>query len=177
MRMRTPYQSSQAEASQATSMLARDWFYPDLFPGCHVDFEGVEKTTRDLEYAIDLQLAVTPPTGGFHQPLVFSVQERWRQDKSCLKYQDVTITEWNALSDTPSELHKMHAHIFVYGVGSPSTLYAACAFWIAPVLHALLLGKLPYERRSKRGEQDFICIKLADLRRTNAVLYERGFDP
>ncbi|HET9258460.1 MAG TPA: hypothetical protein VFO16_25140, partial [Pseudonocardiaceae bacterium] len=67
-----------------------------------MEFEDTTSTVRDLDYAIDCQLAVTIPK--FQAPIRLSVQERYRKPDD-LHYGDVTITEWNLASGQPSELH------------------------------------------------------------------------
>jgi len=46
--------------------------------------------------------------------LEFLVQERFRKPKYS-NYRDITITEWNTITNLPSELYKLNAGLFVYG--------------------------------------------------------------
>ena len=68
----------------------------------------------DGELAIDCTVHIKAKDDDFHAPLTFTVQERYRRP-SYARFQDITITEWNTRSNSPSELYKITADYFVYG--------------------------------------------------------------
>ena len=68
----------------------------------------------DGELAVDCTVHVKAKDNDFHLPLTFTVQERYRRPYA-MKWKDITITEWNPCSNTPSELYKITADYFVYG--------------------------------------------------------------
>ena len=51
---------------------------------------------------------------GLRAPLTFTIQERFMRLRY-ETYRNVTFTEWNTCSNSPSELHKIVADIFVQG--------------------------------------------------------------
>jgi len=151
-------------------LAAQVQFYAPMFPGLTVTFEDTVGTIRDLEYAIDCQLAVA--VDGLRAPLRFAVQERWREP-SAMRYGDITVTEWNTATAQPSELHKFGAHIFVYGFYDErrDRVLAAAAVDVVTVLRSLALGTLAY-RRESRLDQTFLGFGLRDLQRIGAVVFQ-----
>lgn len=109
--MRTSFSQQRWEFTKRAHLAAQREFYPRMFP-TGVAFEDTTSTTRDLDYAIDCQLAIDIP--GLRAPIRLSVQERFRKPEE-MHWGDVTITEWNLASGEPSELHKLGAQVFVYG--------------------------------------------------------------
>ena len=156
--------------SKRASIAAQSQFYPLLFPNRVLKFEDVTKTVADLEYAIDVQVAVDAPH--LRAPLRFSVQERWRTDLGAMQWGDVTVTEWNLDTGQPSELHKLAAHLFVYGFydKEEDKIVAAAAVEVARMLRALSLGKLAPTRKL-RGDQSFLAFALDELESVGAVIF------
>lgn len=156
--------------SKRASTAAQSQFYPLLFPGRALKFEDVTKTVQDLEYAIDVQVAVDAPH--LRAPLRFSVQERWRTDLAAMQWGDVTVTEWNLDTGRPSELHKLGAHLFVYGFYDKEgdRIVAAAAVEVPRMLRALSLGKLAPVRKL-RGDQSFLAFTLTELEGVGAVIF------
>lgn len=153
----------------------RQWF-PD-----GVEFEDTVQTVRDLDYAIDCQLAATcartPFRGCTTQPLRgplrLSVQERFRRVQDLDRYgNEITITEWNLASGQPSELHKLAAQLFVYGFydDSRDVIVRAAAFSIPAILTGMIAGRLNYMRASRR-DQHFVALHVPELRRAGAEMF------
>lgn len=159
------------EFTKRAHTAAEGQFYEPMFPGRRIVFEDTVGTVRDLEYAIDCQLAVTVPD--LRAPIRFSVQERWREP-AAMRYGDVTITEWNSASGQPSELHKLGAHLFVYGFYDEHTdqILLGVAVDIPVLLRELALGRLQYRRQS-RLDQTFLGFDVKQLRQHGAVIFER----
>jgi len=168
--VKTAFSTRRMEFTKRAHAAAEAQFYAHMFPGLPVAFEDTVGTVRDLDYAIDCQLAVT--AGGLRAPLRFAVQERWREP-SAMRYGDITITEWNAASAQPSELHKLGAHLFVYGFYDERSdqIHAGVAVDVLMVLRALALGELTY-RRESRLDQTFLGLGLRDLRDLGAVVFQ-----
>jgi hypothetical protein len=169
------YSPERAAASQRAHRTAQAQFYPALFQGRPLAFEDCTDTAADLRYAIDVQVAVTLPQ--LRAPLRFTVQERWRLDLTAMAYRDVTVTEWNLDTDRPSELHKLGAHLFVYGFydATRDRIVQAAAVNVPRMVRGYALGKLAGATGS-RGDQTFKCFALGDLTAIGAVeyLYEGG---
>jgi len=165
----TTFSQRRMDDSKLAHLAAQQQFYPQLFPGRPLKFEDVTKTVQDLEYAIDVQVSVDLPQ--LRAPLKFAIQERWRTDLAARAYGDVTVTEWNLDSDRPSELHKLGAHLFVYGFYDKQAdrIVAAVAVDVPRMLRALALGKLNYTEQ-RRGDQSFVAFQLRSLENVGAVI-------
>lgn len=165
---RTVFSRERFAFTQRAHAAARQQLYPLMYPG-GVAFHDVTKTARDLDYAIDCELDVT--VTGLRGPVRIGVQERFRTPQN-LHYGDVSITEWNLATDRPSELHKLGAHMFVYGFydAERDHICLAVAVDVGLLQWALAHDELAYERRY-RGDQSFVVFKFAALRDLGAVLY------
>jgi len=166
--MKTVFDTRRMEDSKKAHLAAQKQVYPVIFPHVPLAFEDVTGTIRDLEYAIDVQVAVT--LRQLRAPLRFSVQERWREPDA-MPWGDVTVTEWNLASDTPSELHKLSAQLFVYGFYDKAAdrIVAAVCVDVPRMLRALALGKLRY-REQRRNDQSFLGFGVRDLEAVGAVV-------
>lgn len=173
--MSTVFDSRRFDDSHRAHLAAQKQFYPELFYGWPLEFEDVTKTKEDLDYAIDVQVSVTMP--GLRAPLRFAVQERWRFDLGAMRHGDITVTEWNLDTNLPSELHKLGAHLFVYGFYDKEAdqIAAAIAASVPHMLRGLLNGT-PYRRRN-RGDQSFVALQLEHLKKTHAILYQMRAEP
>lgn len=153
-------------------MAAREQFYPKLWPNAlRIQFVDVTGAAEDLKYGIDCIAAVT--VKGFRAPLKFFIQERFREP--CFRrFRDATVTEWNTVTDLPSELHKIAAQIFVYGYYHPgqNRILGAIAINVPQMIREIGEGRLPYTRdqRSSR-DQDFIAIKWDHLHDAQAIMH------
>ena len=165
--MSTVYSPTRQAFSNAAHVAAQTQFYPELFGKRPLTFTDTGKTVADLEYAIDRQIAVTLPQ--LRAPLLFDIQERWRNPAD-LGYGDITVTEWNIDTNEPSELHKLGAHLFVYGFYDEAAdrIVLAVAVEVPRMLLGMVLGKLPSERRP-RGDQTFRTFRYRDLHKAGAV--------
>jgi hypothetical protein len=176
----TAFSEARMAFTRAAHQAARGQVYRQWFPD-GVEFEDTVLTARDLDYAIDCQLAATcmrTPFRGcttrpLRGPLRLSVQERYRRVHDLDRYGDeITITEWNLASDQPSELHKFGAQLFVYGFydDTRDVIVRASAFSIPAILAGLIDGRLRYMRQS-RGDQHFIALHVPELRRAGAEMF------
>lgn len=168
--MKTAFSQRRMEFTKRAHLAAREQFYAPMFGHLPMKFEDTVGTTRDLEYAIDCQIAVS--VAGLRAPLRFSVQERFREP-AAMDYGDITITEWNIATDQPSELHKLGAQLFVYGFyDEPADrILAGVALDSTVVLRKLATGGLPYRRQS-RIDQSFLAFGLEALRTVGAVAFQ-----
>lgn len=168
--MRTAFSEQNMEFTRRAHRAAQGQFYAPMFSGLLLTFEDTVDTVRDLEYAIDCRVAVAVP--GLRAPLSFAVQERWRRPHE-MHWGDVTVTEWNRASDTPSELHKLGAQLFVYGFydEDDDLIHVGVAINVLTVLLQLAAGKLTYTRRS-RIDQTFLGFNVRELRAAGAVVFE-----
>lgn len=168
--MKTTFSPERMERTKRAHLAAQQQFYAPMFEHRPMAFEDTVGTVRDMEYAIDCQLAVEVPD--LRAPLRFSVQERWRGPEF-MRYGDITITEWNTASGEPSELHKLGAQLFVYGFYDPETdrIIAGVALDTQVILRRLATGGLPYTRRS-RIDQSFLAFGLTTLETVGAVVFK-----
>lgn len=168
--MKTTFSQGRMAFTKRAHVAAREQFYAPMFSHLPIKYEDTVGTVRDLEYAIDCQLAVSIPD--LRAPLRFSVQERWRTPEF-MRFGDITITEWNTATNQPSELHKLGAQLFVYGFYDERAdrIIAGVALDVATILNKLAMGGLPYTRRS-RIDQSFLAFGLPHLRLVGASVFE-----
>src|SRR5262245_13732839 len=111
----TPHSSRNQEFTNRAHMRARDEIYPLAF---NTDGSGIEyldlpdAKTRDYAMGIDRTLGIK--VAGIHEPIRFSVQERFRRPEYAER-RDVTLTVKNHNSGQVSELHKIEAAMMLYG--------------------------------------------------------------
>ena len=166
--MKTTFSQRRMDFTKRAHLAAQTQFYPKMYPA-GVEFLDTVGTVRDLEYAIDCQLAIT--VRDLRAPISLAVQERFRQPHE-MHWGDITVTEWNLASDQPSELHKLGAQMFVYGFydDERDRICLAVAVDVGLMQWALANGELGYERR-RRGDQSFLGIKYTALKELGAVLF------
>lgn len=117
---RTLYEQDNADFSNRAHMRARDVLYPRIFNVRRerLQFEDTLLAQSDRAKILDGEMGVDRivrvTIHNLHAPLMFTVQERFRRPEFA-KYQDMTVTEWNHASNSPSELYKINAGLFVYG--------------------------------------------------------------
>jgi hypothetical protein len=105
-------------------------------------------------------------------PWEFFIQERFREPYY-RKFRDATVTEWNTVTDLPSELHKIAAQIFVYGYYDPAKnlILGALAINVPQMIREIGEGRLPYTRDQRSSkDQDFIGVKWDDLHDAKAIM-------
>jgi len=166
----TPFSAKNKKFTDTAHTAAKRDIYPLLF-GDNIEYENqqsVHKSERwhvlDGSLGIDQVLSVTRK--GFRGSFTVTVQERFRETK-WEQMQDLTITEWNKASDTPSELYKIAAHYFVYGYYDDKR--DMFTDWLcintASMMRGIMSGKLPYAggATNERSGQPFITVKFDDL--------------
>lgn len=165
--MKTAFSPKRMQFTKDAHRAAQSQVYSKMFPG--VTFEDTVNTTKDLEYAIDCQLAV--PVDGLRAPIRFAVQERFREPTE-MHWGDITVTEWNLASNEPSELHKLSAQLFVYGFyDEPKDhICLAVAVDVGFMQWALTHDEITYVRKT-RGDQSFLGFKFSALQEIGAVLF------
>ncbi len=176
--MRTPFEQSNADFSSRAHEAAKQKINPMLFdvPPGELAFEstllgtGARNDILDGEMAVDRLVKVSVP--GLAAPLTFTVQERFRRPQFA-QFRDLTITEWNALSRTPSELYKLNAGIFLYGYYDERTgdFPEALAISTTDLLLAVSRGQIPYTTENNRKAQRFLCFTFRRLIECGVVLF------
>ena len=178
---KTPFSTANARFSDEGHKLAQRLVYPIHFKTeqSELGFETtkVGGTTRasllDGEMAIDRIVTVRKQTSTLRIPMRYTVQERFRDVKWLMK-QDITITEWNHLSNLGSELYKMFASLFVYGYVSFDR--RGFADWIVcegpAVLRHIVEETIPFTVPpwNTRSKQTFRCYLFTDLAAKGCVL-------
>jgi hypothetical protein len=170
----TAFSQSNWDKTHAAHLAAREQFYPKLWPNAvKIEYLDTTGATADLKYGIDVIVAVTSPDTKLRGPIKFFIQERFREPYY-RKFGDATITEWNTVTNLPSELHKIAAHIFVYGYYDPARnlITEAVAIDVPRILHEIAKANLKYSRSPRvTNDQTFIGIDFKELRRVNAIMH------
>jgi hypothetical protein len=169
----TAFSGENFSFTQRAHLAAQKQFYPGLWPGADVTFIDTTKAEADLVYAVDCIAEVSLPDAEARGPVKFYIQERWRRP-DFKTYRDLTITEWNLRTNQPSELHKLGAQLFVYGIYDQpmDEIVSALAIDIVRMQIANVRGELKYTRQKRRGgEQSFIGIEWDHLADIDAVLH------
>ena len=184
----TPYSTANGTFTNSAHALARSFIYPDLF--------GVEpwrvrwdddtqvctsERGRFLDGELGIDRIALVDGDGLKAPLRVTIQERFRRPGYFGRFHDVTITEWNPQSNTPSELYKICADLLLYGEYDQER--NAFGQWVAvkvlPVkLWLLTLRDAEIERLrgvNPRSQQPFIGINVDTLRSIGAL--EEPIDP
>lgn len=172
--MNTPHKQEQHDFSSRAHLVARRDLYPKLFG---VDAEQIHYAVMDVSRGewytlLDGNLGIDVIVKvhyGLNAPLRFSIQERFR-GPDYARYDDITITSWNNMSNRPSELYKMVAQYFVYGVMddalNPTRFLRAMVVNVADLVRMRGLGMIANNNgnRNDRG-QDFEAYSLGQIRR------------
>lgn len=175
----TPFSSDNKAHSDAAHLAARLQIYPALFKtdAANIDYEdqGAIETPRwgalDGDMSIDRIVKVS--VKGLRQPLIFTVQERFRRPDSAWR-QDITVTEWNPRSNLPSELYKISANFFLYGYfdKDKDRFVDAICVNVPDLLLSIVSQSVKYDRKTNpRTQQPFLCFKFADLHEASMVIY------
>lgn len=182
--MPTPFDAANKSFTDTAHRAAMRIIYPKLLnclaEDIEEDLDNFENSERgkllDGEMAIDYVIKVpspytTPITG---KKLSHYVQERFRRP-SFSKFNDVTVTEWNWLTNKPSELYKLRAPMFLYGYYDEIADDFPQA-WALSVAHMMLCmqhgvwGKQRIRNRNKK-EQTFLALPIGTLIEKHAVLW------
>jgi len=177
----TPYSSDNAAFSNRAHLRAQELLYPKIFglPLDRLSFEstllasGERGNTLDGEMAIDRIVKVSGLPEFLRQPIVFTVQERFRRPEYA-KWKDVTFTEWNTVTNLPSELYKITANIFLYGYydEQASRFVDAIALDVQPTLRLLCNGKLTFRfGDNPRSHQTFVAFEFHHLHKAGCIIY------
>jgi len=114
----TPYSEENQKFTDMAHIAATKQIYPELFMTDNFEIRDTSLSIGEKERIIDGEMAIDKivyvKKQGLNAPIEFMIQERFRR-KEYLKYQDITITEWNHKTDIKSELFKLNAGIFIYG--------------------------------------------------------------
>lgn len=184
--MNTPYSNENAAFSNSAHNAAQNLIYPAIFNAqryanieqitylsTQLSMGGVEKV---LDGHLGIDRIVLLKSKGLQKPIEYTVQERFRAAQYA-RYQDVTITEWNTVTNQPSELYKLKSHLFVYGYYDH--LQNTFLDWITlntpKMLLAINTNEVSFKRSyNPRSSQYFLTITFAELRRIGAVICEQS---
>jgi hypothetical protein len=168
----TEFSEANWKFTKDAHMAAREQVYPKLWPeATRLQFVDTTKATEDLKYAVDCIAAVS--VRGFRAPLKFFIQERFREPDH-VRWEDVTVTEWNTKSDLPSELHKIAAHYLVYGYYDrrSNTIVESIVVNVAQMLNGIASGVIKWTREERASkDQDFIGVSWESLLNNSAITY------
>lgn len=178
--MKTPYSLANAHFSNRAHEIAREKVYPALFgvSRAQLTFDA-DTLLADSERGrvLDGQMAVDRIVRvkvlKLRQPLVFTVQERFRRPKWAHK-RDITITEWNHATNQPSELYKLEANLFVYGYfdEQAATFVEVVAVNTAALLQAIAANTAPYTfGKNPRSNQSFLALTFDMLAARGLLAY------
>lgn len=181
---KTPYSKERAAFSESAHLAAQRIVYPQLFVAKSDDltFENTNVSTgargRILDGQMGIDRVISVTVRNLSAPLTFPVQERFRGPQFESK-QDVTVTEWNFISNLPSELFKISAGFFVYGYYDESlrAFGEVVAIDVPYFLLRLAQGELKYGRGIKKNkrtgekEQSFLTFKFDDLESAGALIF------
>lgn len=171
----TLYEPSKGKFSEQAHLLARALIYPSIFgvDASRIEYDGdtlVGASARgdqlDGEMGIDRVIRVSPSWS--RQGIPITVQERFR-DHRFFSYRDITITEWNHASSTPSELYKLQANLFVYGYvrtqdGCPISFSEVWAIDVLLLLSALASERIRIPKLEKNNKQQtFVTVPFGEI--------------
>lgn len=182
--MPTIYEAVNQKYSDACHNLARDLVYPKLFkvaPDC-ITYEqdtllGESSRGQILDGEMGVDRIVHCKVRGLTGELVFTIQERFRRPEF-VKWQDLTVTEWNHATNLPSELSKINAGIFIYGYGNHSDtdkvtdFVEVLAINTTSLLYLLAIGGMTYKRGRNKKLQSFLAFGFKELFSKRLVLYK-----
>jgi hypothetical protein len=176
--MRTPFSNENKGFSDKAHENAKTSVYPKML---NVDVGRIsyavqedlliDKAWEQLDGKMAIDRIVKLSVQGLRYPLELTVQERFRRP-SALSKQDITITEYNPKSDTPSELYKIKAHYFVYGYYDEykNQMMDCIAVNVAEMLTGIATSNLKYTTaRNPTTSQPFIAITFDDLHTAGLV--------
>lgn len=175
----TPFSNDMKAFSDEAHMAARKLIYPKLFSTLetNITYAKQEDIMTDRGGALDADLSidrvVKVSVSGLRMPLVFTFQERFRSPYYA-GWQDITLTEWNPASNTPSELYKISANFFLYGYYNKvsKTFIDAINVNVPNMMLSIVTKQLDFKRdTNKRTAQPFLCVKFDALHKANVVNY------
>ncbi len=184
--MKTPFDQENAKFSLVGHKLAAKIIYPRMFKvnESQLSYEFTPDIPKykvlDSDLGIDKIVRVKIDREGFKGGIPFSTQERFRRLESIpisLRNRDkidLTITEWNDISNLPSELYKLMADFFVYGIvnDEEDSFWDAIAIFCRPLKQRLINGDIDYQKGyNPRSSQSFICITFRELLKNKLAIF------
>jgi len=178
--MGTPFSEANKLFTDKCHILAQKLIYPKLFnvPFENLSFEDSSLGTSEKNTILDGQMAIDRLIKvrviDFNAPIEFVIQERFRKPQYA-GFRDLTITEWNTLTNIPSELYKLNAGIFVYGYANkfpdPTNFIEVVAVDTPRMIIKIIRDELACGlEENYRTEQTFITITFAQLFSHECVL-------
>ena len=169
--------------SKKASAAADEEIYPRFFNRPRSSII-VESTTLESEskrhqildgtLGIDKCLKITLTDKDYKLPREFTVQERWRRP-SYSSFKDITLTEWNNKSNTPSEVYKIQAWFFVYGFYD-ERLNQFSSVYILNVPQLFLAHDLGYidklSEQTNRRNQSFWPFDVEELKKHGIIVFQ-----
>jgi hypothetical protein len=174
----TPYSIENEDFTNKAHAAAERLIYPGVFgvPWERMKFVNVTKTGWDLDHGVDYIVQIAC---GRRLPIEFTVQERFRRpDKA--SFQDLTITEWNPVTNESSELYKLKAFYMLYGYFDPgaSRFIDAVCVNVPDLLLAITSGVVGTGRNSNpRSKQTFVSISFSEMERVGVLRWQQSASP
>lgn len=175
--MGTKFEQANADFSDLAHIASQSQIYPYIFPQPSVlSFEstslnmGERQRVLDGEMGIDRIISIS---NGFNGPIKFTIQERFRR-KEYSSYKDITITEWNHATNQPSELHKLHSNLFVYGYYDEKVdfFYDWIVINTSNLVRSIINKEINYQRRRNKKDQTFLTITFAEMNKTGGIIVD-----
>jgi hypothetical protein len=173
----TPFDPKQKEGTDRIHREWRDTIYPAIFrlqkqDVTYDDEETEVKKELDYQYGCDRVLWIKHPN--MRAPMKYTAQERFRDEKF-QRYQDLTVTEWNNITNKPSELYKLAAALFfTYGYYNHAVnrLIEVVVVNCPNMINCIINGSLKHtnDKPNYRSSQTFRTYKFDDLKRLDLVL-------
>jgi len=173
VRTATPFSQEKFDFSGKGHLRAQTDIYPLLFKTDreHLEFTALpQEQARTLDGDMGIDRIVEVKVHNLLAPLTFLVQERFRRP-NFYGMPDITITEWNNNSCSPSELYKIKAGLFLYAGYYERTdrFEEAIVVSVCPLLFHLARGSLDFTRHLNSKNQSFIAIKVPALEKLNLI--------
>lgn len=176
--MATRFELEHKAFSDRAHEAAKRLIYPRVFnaPAHTLSFQSHDVASGGNDAFLDGTLGIDKTVGvacnHLKQDLEFTVQERFREPKFA-GYEDLTITEWNGATNSPSELYKIKAQLFVYGYYNEETggFTDAIAVNIPRMLQGIGNNDLQITHGVNNKQQSFVAVKFDALLQYGAVIY------
>lgn len=176
---RTEYEQDQADFTQRAHKTARACIYPQLFGTEDIRFSNValhsSPAARVLDTKLGIDVVAWPKLNErLSDRIPYYIQERFRRPKY-ERWADITITEYNHASDTPSELYKLGADLLLYGLYDEETELFKSAFAVDVLRAKVLIGanEMPFQVQRNKKEQSFIGVRVKDLQLLGCIAWSQ----
>ena len=182
---KTIYEPAKGRFSDKAHIAAQGQIYRPFFssmPGAnysqnlvfesHRVGENQKDTLLDGSFGIDLTVT-TPKPPHLNVGMQWTIQERFRRSEKYKSFNDITVTELNTCSGFASELSKIQAAFFVYGLFNESTnLFTNAHIIKMQRLKFLLQQKeIYFGRNSNNKGQTFLTISVDDLYKSDCIIW------